>query len=662
MQSADLNLTDAEKLFISQAYKSLPIYLPTFKKRDQQRQMISQVAKSLATGTKGLIEATTGTGKSISYLIPALVVAMCRDKRLIVSTATAALQDQLAAKDVPLISKVLEKVGLGSVKCAVAKGRERYVCPYRLDGATTQSSLLEEPGANVELNQIADLWSKGSWDGLRDSLPKPIKLDLWSKINNTSNSCSGPSCPSYKDCPYFSNQKLINDANIIIANHDYVLACVTNGVTKSPVVQFDKCIYVFDEAHHIPGKAIESFATKLKVVKVPAAEILRAAAGIGAKGAALEVALSAMQGIVSALSQNLPLIAGSDSSMYRFTLGEIPHTLNQLIVELGNSATTAEKIISDAISRSERKTKLAELTLIHAKTWAGYLRDIARQCDEVSEVNALPKAKWITRFKGGWTINSAPFDAGGLLRKTFFEVAGGVILTSATLAPLGKFDSMLRQLGLDEKTACLRLSSPLNFDKAKITVPRHLPDTTDVQSHTKFVTAHIKARAIKSTDKGVLVYFSSKKQMETVYESLDERAQELILMQGQWSPTAMIEKHKERVNSGNKSILFGLDSLSEGVDLPGILCSVVMVSKLPFPSPDDPILAAHAEHLEGKGLQAFPLLMLPATSLKLAQIVGRLIRTEDDWGEVCVLDNRLIEKTYGKQLLKSTAFTSAVYC
>jgi ATP-dependent DNA helicase DinG len=230
------------------------------------------------------------------------------------------------------------------------------------------------------------------------------------------------------------------------------------------------------------------------------------------------------------------------------------------------------------------------------------------------------------------------------------------------MAPLGEFGPMLRQLGLAEKTVTLRLTSPLSFENAKITVPKHLPDTTDVQSHTKFVTAHIKSRAIKSADQGVLVYFSSRRQMEAVYESLDVESRALILMQGQWSPTAMIEKHKERINAGHKSILFGLDSLSEGVDLPGILCSVVMVSKLPFPSPDDPILAAHAEHLEGKGLQVFPLLMLPATSLKLAQIVGRLIRAENDWGEVCVLDKRLIEKSYGRQLLKSTAFSKAVYC
>jgi len=149
--------------------------------------------------------------------------------------------------------------------------------------------------------------------------------------------------------------------------------------------------------------------------------------------------------------------------------------------------------------------------------------------------------------------------------------------------------------------------------------------------------------------------------MENVYNALDEQHRELILMQGKLSATTMIDQHKERVSSGQKSILFGLDSLSEGVDLPRELCSVVMISKLPFPSPDDPILAAHAEHLEDKGLEVFPLLMLPATSLKLAQIVGRLIRTEDDWGEVCILDNRIIEKSYGKQLLKSTAFTRAIY-
>jgi len=327
-----------------------------FQKREQQRQMISAVANTLADGSIGLIEAATGTGKSLSYLIPSLVVAINRDKRLVVSTATTALQDQLAAKDIPLVSKVMIAIGMGPLKCAVAKGRERYVCPLRLDALTTQSSLLEESQTNKQFGEIADLWDGGLWDGLRDTLPSQVNPEIWAKINNNSNVCTASSCPAYKECPYYANQKLINDAHIIIANHDYILSCVSNGATKSPVVQFDDCMYVFDEAHHLVDKAIASFSTKLKISKVPASEILKAASGVGAKSMALEVALSGMQGVMSAIIQNLPIIAGN-CDLYRFLHGDIPSILNSLILELGQSAKASSDLIADGITKSTKASK-----------------------------------------------------------------------------------------------------------------------------------------------------------------------------------------------------------------------------------------------------------------------------------------------------------------
>ncbi|WP_460843563.1 helicase C-terminal domain-containing protein [Noviherbaspirillum agri] len=233
------------------------------------------------------------------------------------------------------------------------------------------------------------------------------------------------------------------------------------------------------------------------------------------------------------------------------------------------------------------------------------------------------------------------------------------MLTSATIATLGEFGPTLASLGLPQDTTTAKLSSPLDYSRARLIVPRLIVEANS-KGHASMVTSILRAHSFTGDHMGTLVYFTSRKKMESVYASLTDEEKSIVIMQGALAPSAMIAEHKRRVDAGARSILFGLDSTAEGVDLPGKYCTLVFVDKLPFPSPDDPILASHSEHLESKGLHPFPLLMLPKAGLKLAQVVGRLIRTEADWGDVWILDRRLVEKKYGQRLIKSTPFASVM--
>lgn len=202
------------------------------------------------------------------------------------------------------------------------------------------------------------------------------------------------------------------------------------------------------------------------------------------------------------------------------------------------------------------------------------------------------------------------------------------------------------------------VKSPFDYTKARIVVPRLVPDGTD-RTHGRLVRAFVAEKGVRAREHaGVLVYFTSKRLMQDCYDYLTPEERELVLLQGEWQPSALIAEHRRRVDEGRRSVVFGMDSIGEGVDLPGRYCTLVLISRLPFPSPDDPVVATHAEHLAAKGLDSFQLLTLPKAGLKFAQVCGRLMRREGDSGDVVVLDRRIVSKRYGSRMLKGTEFKS----
>lgn len=671
-QKAAHPLTKKESQLIADIYKLLPLELPGFIGRQQQKDMITFAARTFANEAISVIEAPTGTGKSFGYQIPGIVLALSRDKRVILSTETASLQDQIFNRDLEVLKRILDKLGM-KAPAALAKGRERYVCPMRLEAVQSQGSLLDNDNVLQRVNDISNAWSNG-WDGQRDSLPFPVTSIVWKKVNNNRHICTNDRCHKADQCPHMIVKNQIKEARIIVVNHSYLLSTIaafkrsdTNSTKKNPVIDFDRNYYAFDEGHHLHDRCIEAFANKSVIDDEIVYSAEQALISLrSSKSQLFAIRAEAMRAIGIALKSNIRNIIGT-SDHYRFLLGSVPPVLTSLIEEYANGVSVISKLLEEAIEdivekhggSSEMLRLGQQVILASARSILGQLSELEESLNQFTYQGQRPNAKWID-FKGDvCTIHVAPFEAGGLAREMLWKDIKGAVVTSATIASLGEFGPTLTSLGLPRNSPTLKLSSPLDYSRARLVVPR-LMVAANSPGYAMMVAAIVRQTAFKGDHLGCLFYFTSRKSMESVFNHLTKEEKDCVIMQGQLLPSAMIKEHKRRVDTGLRSLLFGLDSIAEGVDLPRTYCTLVCVDKIPFPSPQDPILASHAEDIESRGLHPFPLLMLPRAGTKLAQVAGRLVRTEDDWGELWILDRRIVEKSYGNRLLKSTPFTEIV--
>jgi ATP-dependent DNA helicase DinG len=648
-------LTDQEKTLISEAYKLLDTHLAKFVRRPQQHSMITRVASLLGETQIGLIEAPTGIGKSFSYLLPSVILAINRDKRLVVSTATTSLQDQLASKDLPVVLSICEKLGLGTPKFSVAKGRERHVCLTKLDSLTTQEDMFKTDDNAKVFNDLLTLWDSGTWSGQRDHIPGGIKSPIWAKVSNTSASCTGDACPARDDCPYYKTVDLTANARVIVTNHDYLLATLIH-VPNSSLSMGEENFYIFDEAHHLGDKCLGAFAKTYDLNSEWQDAFKLVTRMLKISASTIELTLERLNGINRAIEVNALNMLG-DGSQHRFVLGEAPASFLTLALQAKGALQELLDIVLDAQANPAQKVKSALSNVIAVKV-NGIKGDLNKliDCLESFIDDDTPRARWLTRHRSGVELRCSPFDPSSVARQHLWPKLEAAVLTSATLSSLGKFDSVLRSLGLPSDTRCLKLDSPLDYSQASLVVPNLALEATD-KGHHSSVCAFVRRTAFQDENRlGVLIYFTSKSNMLKVYAHLTDLEKTMVLIQKDMHPSAMVAIHRERISRGQKSVLFGLDSLSEGLDLPGLNCTRVIIDKLPFPSTDDPIMATHAEHLKKKGFEPFSLLTLPKTGQKLAQIVGRLIRSEGDFGEVIVLDKRMVTRSYGSKLLASTPF------
>ena len=653
--------TERQCELVAKAYNALTEILPGFNPRQQQKDMVRRVVSLTTKDAIGLIEAPTGTGKSLGYLIPGGVTAITEDKILIVSTATASLQDQLATKDVPIVVKALSIAGIATadLKCAVIKGRERHLCPAKLELLTGTKDMFNENDEQVD--QIRDAWDKGDWNGIRDTIPITVAPRTWAKVSNTSATCTGDACNQVVNCPYFIAMAHAKESRIIIVNHDYLLTMLAN-VENSFLCDSSKNIYIFDEAHHLGDKILSAFASTMDFNQTWRESIMQLEQLLGKGNNTVGIAVERLLGAWLVASNATQTMLG-DGTVHRFALGEAPSTYNRLLLDLLGSLQNFFDVLDETAKYVAKKAKLGGkgrdgLVALTQIRISALKSEVANSIHCITEFTSdeEDRARWLSKGRQSLEIRCSPFNAAEIAKKHLWPKINRAILTSATLSTFGSFDSIKSNIGLPREAVTLKLDSPLDYSRSKLIVPKFAVEGTD-PNHAALGKAFFIDYAIKCQNRsGILVYFTNKRQMDEVYNSLTPEQQETVLVQGKWAPSAMIEEHKRRIDAGQKSILCGLDSISEGVDLPGEYCTRVLIHRLPFPSPDDPVLATHSEYLKRKGLEPFSLLMLPRAALKLAQVVGRLIRREGDWGDVIVLDRRLSSKAYGRRMASSTPF------
>lgn len=687
-------LADTTKDAIRAAYARLKDGLPGFRPRASQGKMIAEVAKALASeGGVAAIEAPTGTGKSMAYLIAGHEVARAQKKKLLIATATVALQEQLVERDIPLYLQLSGH----AAKVALAKGRGRYLCPRNLAMAhnslsgSTQSSfgfdadlaLWSKPPAERDkqaLSKLAQAFDENKWNGDMDAAPEPVSDLLRPMLTTSAGGCTNRKCGHFMTCPFFAARRAVDDADIIVANQDLVLADLTmpgeddnwGGVI---LPRPDETLYVFDEAHHIPGKAIDRGASDVHMAatvrqlsrlgrQVHAAYSLTDKENLGkltldAGDAKLQELSDALEALEKEIRLGWLPDHGETEPMYRGSLGRLPEAwveharmlsmqtsevqrwlaaVRRAVVEMTDGGPTQEALSRELGIGLERIGK-------QASCWQAWATEDPDQ--------APPLARWVTLTGDQQLVcHASSVSAAGLLRSVLWGNASGVVLTSATLSAGGNFRGYADAVGLPDDAATLSLPSPFDLaTQAQLEVPAMdaLPDAREehAQAISDWLAEHLDWNA------GNLVLFTSRAKLDRVLQRLPIDRVRKVRAQGSLGKTQLIAEHIVDVEAGKGSTLFGLASFGEGLDLPGKLCETVVITQLPFAVPTDPVGATYAEWLESRGRNPFIEVSIPEATRLLTQYCGRLIRNENDSGRIVLLDRRVVTKRYGAGMLRA---------
>lgn len=693
-------LTEVQKKEIQEAYSRF-LKSRGLTARPAQKQMIAAVARTLAAASVpkeeredgapviGVVEAGTGTGKTIAYLLAAIPLARAQGCSLVLSTATVALQEQLINKDLPEVEK---HTGL-PVRYRLAKGRGRYLCLNRLEahleqqGMLGQMALYEDEAAEKlpeevlrQYQQLMDSYAAGRWDGDRDTLADEVDDRIWQPLTSDHMQCSNRRCLNFSACPFYRSRDGLDEADVIVANHDLVLADLALGggaILPEP----EKTIYIFDEGHHLADKASGHFAFGARLDG--SQRLLRSARKqlnqlLTDTGACTQLAdpverlhrpLDDMELALEQLGLLLkPMMAEQAKDRYRFAQGRVPDPLLEPSLALGDAADRTQQHLEQIVDllKEAMEGGVAEVPRAVAERWFPQIGSLWGRVQQIGWLahayarpdpeGASPTARWINRIETSagedLELRSAPVSAADTLSEHLWRACHAAIITSATLTALGRFDQLFASLGLPPETPALRLDSPFDYARCGVLqVPAMRTDPGQPDAHTAEVLEYLNTELKSMT--AALVLFSSWRQMRTVLEQLDESIKNSVLAQGQYSKQETLRLHRERVDAGQRSIIFGLASFAEGVDLPGRYLTDVFITKLPFSVPDDPVDATMAEWIEQRGGNAFTDWTVPAASMRLTQAAGRLLRTEQDRGRVVLLDRRVVTRRYGRQLLDS---------
>ncbi len=700
---------------IQSAYRQF-LEAKSLQPRYGQKLMIADIARTLSSITSDdegvrdsdnhvcVIEAGTGTGKTVAYLLATIPLAKALNKKIVISTATVALQEQIVHKDLPEVKRCTDL----SFTFSLAKGRGRYLCLSKLDRLLMDSDAFntfnqamyedEQPSIDAQAvpiyHSMVDAMAAGKWDGDRDNWPQEIDPKVWAPVTTNHRECTGRRCSNVTACSFFKAREAVDQYDCIVANHDLVLADLALGggaILPDP----KETIYIFDEGHHLPEKALGHFAyhTRLNSTskwleqnQKTLSSMMGAISGAGNIDHYAEQLPSVLLSTKQCLDRcypycqelfdeqllvenDNPFRREGDAQRYRFEQGLVDTYFAELAEQLHQEFDRLHQLVTKMITeiQSALEDGYSAVPRVDLETWLGVVGNWQaraeankqlwysyRDADKPSD-QSVPLARWLTlvEFSGSIDIEvcSSPILASYTLKNSLWDHCYGAVVTSATLAALGRFDRFMMRAGTDAQHHYNIMPSPFDFSKATLTVPNFSVEANNASAHTENMIQYLPT--LLDQQEGSLVLFSSRKQMLDVFNSLSSVWQDMILMQGDHSKQEMLVQHKKTIDAGQGSILFGLASFAEGVDLPGDYCKHVVIAKLPFSVPDDPVEASLAEWVEKRGGNPFMEISVPDASIKLVQSCGRLLRNEKDTGTITILDKRLVSKRYGKALLNS---------
>jgi ATP-dependent DNA helicase DinG len=637
--------------------------LRAFDVRSAQLEMAESIYDRLLEGGVLSVEAPTGVGKTLAYLVPAI---LARRRRVIVSTHTKTLQDQIVDKDLPLLQKVMAEAGIklvratdevqpmlidtsNEIRFAVMKGRANYLCLDRLDRKTRQLGLSlfleEEP----ELLEEIRGWSENTSTGDRAELAGlSERSSLWAEIDARAEICTGAKCPRYDRCFVVRMRRMAQNAELVIVNHHLLLADLAlkaEARLQQSQRSFGEVIppgdaLIIDEAHALEEIASEYFGGRVSTRMIESlARDVSAHLAAEPREEPLDLVLARAIADANAVMDQLPRLEGKTRVRRSEVAAEDPLSSARESMKDATSSLTA--LASDLVAGREPSPT--------AEALARRVRGLGDGMSFVLEASDPDYVYWTERQTRSVAMGASPINVAHLLSEHLFPQFGAVIATSATLAA-GEAGCryFLDSVGAPPDTYQLILDSPFEYPRqAALYLPHDAPDP---ESPTSILSlARIGKSLIDLVGGGALFLFTSYRAMRSVHAQLAGALDFPVLCQGERPQRDLLRIFVER----SPSVLFATASFWEGVDVPGDPLRLVLIDRLPFGSPQDPLAAARAERIESRGESAFNRFYLPRAILRLKQGFGRLVRGKDDRGVVAILDRRVQTRGYGKRFLRA---------
>ncbi len=657
-------------------------YYETYEYRQQQVEMLRAVSTALSTGQHLMVEAGTGTGKSYAYLVPASLFAINNNTRVIISTNTINLQDQLIKKDIPDLRDAL---GI-DLRATVMKGRSNYLCPRRLDTLRQRG-----PASVEEMRVLAKVlvWLTQSDSGDRNeiNLNGPVERDIWMRISAEDEGCKPEVCMGRTGgaCPFYRARQAAQSAHLLIVNHALLLADIATGNRVLP--EFDYLIV--DEAHHL--EAATTSALSFKVTQNDLARLLREMGGsaTGILGHLLRMLQNMLR--PSELAAMEQTIKRCTDLLFRLeqTFQAFFRSIEDFLTEIREGRPVGSYGQQERILEATRTLPVwtdVEVTWDAAhesiKLLLNLLSDLYKSCGELTDsadedfedsvanlANAYRRLSeadanlngLVAEAQAGliyWaeiqpnsnmlSLQVAPLQIGSLMEKFIWHEKASVILTSATLTANEGFDYIRSRLNADEADE-LQLGSPFDYESsALLYLVNDIPEPQDANGYQRAVESGL-VRLAKATNGRLLALFTSYAQLKRTSQNISGPLTEAGITVYEQGEGASANTLLENFRDAEKAVLLGTRAFWEGVDIPGEALSVLVIVKLPFDVPSDPIIAARSETFE----DAFNEYHLPEAILRFRQGFGRLIRTQSDRGIVAIFDRRILTKRYGRTFIES---------
>jgi ATP-dependent DNA helicase DinG len=703
-----LDISELEKLLMPKGPVAKKLG-KNFEHRKEQIKVLNETARSFNEDSIALIEAGTGTGKTFSYLIPAIKWALKNNERVVVSTNTINLQEQLIGKDIPMLEEAIQ----GNFTYSLVKGMRNYLCILRAGAVDDGQQELIEDEESDEIKNILD-WSKTTSDGSLSDLSFSPKPNIWDKVSAESDSCIRNKCPHYADCFFFKKRREVSAAQLLIVNHhlffsDLAIKAATNDSESGILPAYNRVI--FDEAHNIVDAATSHFS--MTVSKFGLIRTLRRLKSRGKKGE--------IKGLVNFAASTANKISKNDKNGELInTLFKIEEVVSPRIDIIETSINESFEMIYDIASANTREDRndgndfsfrvlehiqqsddwlkaeeifeSLRIKLLKIQGEIKFLIEILGQNEEMPQIIKLliefrsvyskmeyyleginsffkqkddQNVKWVevSIRKGNVFISLgiSPIDISNQLKQELYNNTKTVVMTSATLAVENSFEFQKSQLGLENnpRTRQKKVLSPFNYKKQVVLgMPVNIPEHHS--SNYIEVVSKILQEVIEISGGRALILFTSYNTLNSVTNAINEGLLESgieVLKQGTLPRDKLLDKFRNSMNA----VLLATDSFWEGVDIIGDALKLVVIMRLPFKVPTDPIIEARADYLEKMEINSFLNYSVPMAVIKFKQGFGRLIRSKNDRGAVLVLDKRISTKSYGKYFINSLPECNKIY-